>query len=83
MSMKSERLQVLIEAEQRERLEREAAMRGTSVATLVREAIDLAFPSGAGRRAAAAAAVLDAKSMPAPPVDELRRELDDLRARRR
>jgi predicted DNA-binding protein len=38
--MLSERLQVLVSREQRERLEAEAARRGTSVATVVREAID-------------------------------------------
>ncbi|MFT3851508.1 MAG: hypothetical protein QM733_02000 [Ilumatobacteraceae bacterium] len=83
MSMKSERLQVLIDAGQRQRLERAAASRGTSVATLVREAIDLAFPAAADRRAAAAAAVLAAEPMQVPPVDGLRVELDELRARRR
>jgi hypothetical protein len=82
MLMKSERLQVLIEPSQRERLERAATARGTSVATLVREAIDLAFPSTAGRRTAAAAALLDAEPMPVPSVAELRAELDELRAHR-
>ena len=83
MSRKTERLQVLIDVEQRGRLERVAAARGTSVATLVREAIDLAFPSAAGRRAACAAAVLDAEPMEVPPVEELLAELDGLRAQRR
>lgn len=82
MSRKSERLQVLIDVGQRERLEREAAARGTSVATLVREAIDLAFPSGAERRAEAAAAILAAEPMQAPLVDELLAELDELRGHR-
>ena len=40
MSMLRERLQVLISQEQRQRLEAEAERRGSSVATLVREAID-------------------------------------------
>jgi hypothetical protein len=80
--MFSERLQVLIGAEQRQRLEREAADRGTSVATLVREAIDLRFPPSLPRRREAADAILDAVPMEVPDVDDLRRELDDLRGRR-
>jgi predicted DNA-binding protein len=40
MSMLTERLQVLISVEQRRRLEAEAQRRGSSVATVVREAID-------------------------------------------
>ncbi len=82
MSMLSERLQVLIGAEQRERLEAEAKARGTSVAVLVREAIDLAFPATTRRRADAAAMILDADPMQVPPVDELLDELDELRSAR-
>jgi hypothetical protein len=81
MSMKTERLQVLIELDQRERLEREAAARGASVATLVREAIDLAFPASGNRRAAADV-ILRATPMQVPDIDELRVELDHLRGRR-
>jgi hypothetical protein len=40
MSMYTERLQVLITPDQRRRLESEARHRGSSVATVVREAID-------------------------------------------
>ena len=40
MSMLTERLQILISPEQRRRLEAEAKRRGSSVATVVREAID-------------------------------------------
>jgi len=81
MSMLKERLQVLIATEQRERLEREAAARGTSVATLVREAIDRSFPPGHHRRAAAAAAILGAEPMDVPDADDLVAELDGLRGR--
>lgn len=41
--MLTERLQILISPEQRCRLEAEAARRGTSVAALVREALDARF----------------------------------------
>ena len=82
MHMLSERLQVLVDPERRRRLEQEAAARGTSVGALVREAIDLAFPSTAAQRSAAAAAVLDAEEIPVPDVAELRIELDGVRGRR-
>lgn len=81
MSMLKERLQVLIATEQRERLEREAAARGTSVATLVREAIDRSFPPGHDRRAAASAAILGAEPMEVPDVEDLVAELDGVRGR--
>ena len=53
------------------------------MATLVREAIDQSFPPVEPRRAAAAAALLAAEPMPVPEVGDLKRELDDARARRR
>ncbi|HXH59222.1 MAG TPA: CopG family transcriptional regulator [Iamia sp.] len=80
--MLSERLQVLIDRDQRDRLEREAQRRGASVATLVREAIDEAFPPGHAARRAAAAALLDAEPMEVPPVADLLDELDELRGQR-
>jgi hypothetical protein len=82
MSMLTERLQVLIGVEQRARLEREAAARGTSVATLVREAIDLTFPPAHARRRSAADRILAAEPVSVPDVDDLLDELDDLRGRR-
>jgi hypothetical protein len=82
MHMRTERLQVLVDVTQRERLERAAAERGVSVASLVRAAIDVVYPPQATSRAKAAAAVLAADPMPAPVVDELVAELDELRGRR-
>ena len=83
MSMFTARLQVLIGSDQRQRLEREAASAGTSVATLVRRAIDLAYPPSHHRRSTAAAEILDAEPMEVPDVDGLLAELDELRGRRR
>jgi hypothetical protein len=40
MRMFSERLQILVSPEQRRRLEAEAASRGTSVASVIRDAVD-------------------------------------------
>ncbi len=82
MSMLKERLQVLIGRDQRERLEREALARGTSVATLVREAIDLAFPPTAGLRQMAATRLLGLAAMDVPPGEGLLDELAELRGRR-
>jgi len=79
MSMLKERLQVMIDSDQRARLEREAAERGTSVARLVRDAIDLSYPPTGARRATAAQAVLAADPMEVGSIDELRAELDELR----
>lgn len=43
MCMYSERMQILLSPDQRRRLEDEARLRGSSVASLVREALDARF----------------------------------------
>jgi glutamate-1-semialdehyde aminotransferase len=43
MHMLRERLQILVSTEQRRRLEAEAKRRGTSVASLIREAVDVQY----------------------------------------
>ena len=83
MSMLTERLQVLIETGQRDRLEREAVRRGTSVATLVREAIEHRFPSSHDRRSDAAARILAAPLMDVPDPHDLHGELAAVRSLRR
>ena len=80
MLMLSRRLQVLLDDERFDRLAAEAKRRGTPIAVVVRDAIDLAFPSGASRRAAAARDVLAAEPMPVPDPRDLRAELDEARA---
>jgi hypothetical protein len=82
MCMKSERLQILVDSTQRARLERAASEKGVSVASLIRTAIDVVYPPEATSRARAAAALLDAEPMDAPPLGDLLGELDDLRGRR-
>lgn len=81
MNMFTERLQVLIDHDQRTRLEATAQARGTSVATVVREAIDLALPAGSEGRRSAARALLAAEPMAVGDPDDIRDELDDLRGR--
>lgn len=83
MCMLTERLQILLDGDRRRRLEHEAAARGTSIAALIRDAIDLVYPSTADERRRAAALVLEAEPMDVPEPDGLRAELEELRGRRR
>jgi len=80
--MLSRRLQILLDDDRYERLARRADERGTSIATLVREAIDATWPAVDPRKVAAAEELLAAPPMPVPDVDELLAELDELRSRR-
>jgi hypothetical protein len=80
--MLNHRLQVLIDDERRARLEAEAVRRRVSVAVLVREALDAAYPLTVVERQRAGDRVLAADAMPVPPVDQLREELAALRGRR-
>jgi hypothetical protein len=75
------RLQLLLDEARYQKVAEEAARRGSSVASVIREAIDR-LPSDADDRRAAIASVLAAEPMtlPADP-GELRRELDDAHAR--
>ncbi|MFA5787591.1 MAG: antitoxin [Actinomycetota bacterium] len=76
------RLHVLLDEQRCQRLARRAGQRKTSVATLVREAIDTAFPPEDPRKAAAAREILEARPMPVPSPAQLKRELGQIRARR-
>lgn len=78
MAAPMERLQILVTPEQRRRLTMLARARGTAVTSLIREAIDDAFPeaSDAATRRAAARTLLD-RRVPFLPPDELDRTLDD------
>ncbi|HEX8804695.1 MAG TPA: CopG family transcriptional regulator [Acidimicrobiales bacterium] len=75
--MPKERLQILVEPEQRRALEREAERTGLSVGALIRQAIDehLGAPTPGDRRAAVGR--LAARSAPHVEPDELSRLLDD------
>ena len=79
MCMLERRLQILLDRDRYERVAREAEARGTSVAQIIREAIDRAFPSTSRRRQQAADRILQAPDTPVPEVGELKRELDELR----
>jgi predicted DNA-binding protein len=80
--MLERRLQILLDEERYQRVERLARERGASVAAVIREAIDRGLPQAPRVRSAAAERILRAPDMhvPADPGD-LRLELDDIRAR--
>jgi hypothetical protein len=74
MCMLTRRLQILIDEPRYRRLRAEARERKTSVAAVIRDAIDQALPVTGSRRARAARAILSAEPMAVPDVQELRRE---------
>lgn len=78
MHMLSRRMQILLDDERYERVQALARQRGTSVAAIIREAIDRGLPAAQQRRAAAGRRVLAAEPME---VGGLLAELDDLRGR--
>lgn len=78
MCMLTHRLQILIDDERYERVRAVARQRGTSVASVIREALDRGLPATHRRRAAAGRRILDAAPME---VGDLLAELDELRGR--
>lgn len=81
MSM-TRRLQLLLDEERYSRVAAAASAQRVSVATVIRDAIDASLPPSGQSRAVAGARILQAEPMDVPEPEELRRELDDLRARR-
>lgn len=73
MSMLNERLQILIRPDQRRRLEIEAKRRHTSVATLVREAVDARYGGITPAERAAAVEVIRSLEGQFLPPDQLAR----------
>ncbi|MDQ6727597.1 MAG: antitoxin [Actinomycetota bacterium] len=80
--MLTRRLQILLDDERYERLVRRATEGGTSIAVLVRDAIDARYPAIDPERRAAADAILAAESisLPEDPVD-LKREILETRSK--
>ena len=79
--MLDRRLQILIDEARYRRLQSEARERKTSVAAVIRDAVDQLLPAGSSRRSGAARAVLGAEPMFVPSVEELRAERDAAHAR--
>jgi hypothetical protein len=81
MHMLERRLQILLDDARYRRVAAAARERGTSVAAVVRDAIDVALPADLAKRRAALKAILEAEPMPVPQtVEELKAELDELRS---
>jgi len=82
MSMLERRVQILMDEPRYRRVEAEARRRGTSVAAVIREAIDRAYPADLVRKRAAAQRILSASPMEVPedPRD-LRREIQEAHER--
>ena len=76
------RLQILVDDERYQALERAARDRHVSVATVVRDAIDRDLAGPGLRRAEAGRRLLEAEPMDVGTVDELLGELEALRGRR-
>ncbi len=74
------RLQILIDEPRYRRLVSRARERETSVAAVIREAIDLALPDDLESKRAAAERILAAEPMPVPDLAGLKAELDTLRS---
>ncbi|HVM28582.1 MAG TPA: antitoxin [Mycobacteriales bacterium] len=76
------RLQLLLDENRYRRVADLARQQGTSVAAVIRDAIDRGLPNPDRARSAAARQVLDAEPVDVPDIIELRAELEELRARR-
>ena len=81
MHMYERRLQILLDDARYRRVEAAARQRGTSVAAVIRDAIDTALPVDLERKREAVEALLAAEPIPVPDtVEELKAELDELRS---
>ena len=78
MRMLKERLQILVDSEQRRRLDVEARRRGVSVGAVVRDAIEAQLPAvSREQRIEAIEAMKRAPRVAHIPPDELRRMIDE------
>lgn len=77
MATLTRRLQILVEEDRFERLEQLARQRGTTVAALVREALDRAFDDDRADAAAAAGSFLDRPPLDLGGWEEAKRTIDD------
>lgn len=79
--MLNQRLQILISAEQRRRLDAEAARQGTSVAALIREAIDRSLGGVRPEERMEALERIRAMRGRAPSTEEIERLVEEERRR--
>lgn len=78
MAEMTRRLQILLDEVRYARLERVARRRKTSVATLVREAVDVAFPEESPSRAQAGARLLAAEPLEFGEWADVKREIEGM-----
>ena len=78
--MLDRRLQILLDEQRYRRLAEAARERKTSVAAVIREAIDVALPADEAEKRAAWKRILAAEPMPVPDPDDLKAELEQLRS---
>lgn len=79
MCMLERRLQILIDEPRYRRVSARARERGTSVAAVIREAIDIAFPSDLAKKRAAIRRILAAPPTEVPDtVEELEAEIAEM-----
>jgi hypothetical protein len=74
----SHRLQVLLDQERLARLNQEAERRGSSVANLVREAIDIAFPAEGLSRSEAFRLLVEAEPIEVGGWDDIKAEIEQM-----
>jgi hypothetical protein len=78
MSTMSHRLQVLLDEQRLARLNSEAERRGSSVANLVREAIDIAFPAEGMSRSEAFRVLAEAEPIEVGDWDDIKAEIEQM-----
>ena len=78
--MYDRRLQILLDEQRYRRVAARARDRKTSVAAIIREAIDVALPADQAKKRAAAKRILAAEPITLPDWDELKAELNEARA---
>lgn len=76
--MYERRLQILLDDARFRRVAAAAKERKTSVAAVIRDAIDQALPIDLEARRKAIRELLDAEPVPMPDIDELEREIEEL-----
>jgi hypothetical protein len=79
MCIYDRRLQILLDEPRYRRVQVIARERNTSVAAVIREAIDLLTPDDLAKKRAAAKRILEAEPMPVPDPEELKAEREEIR----
>jgi hypothetical protein len=81
MCIYDRRLQILLDEPRYRRVAAIARERKTSIAAVIREAIDLLNPDDRAKKRAAATRILEAPPMPVPDTaEDLKAELEELRS---